>query len=284
MKIVIGTAQFGSNYGIANSGGKVSADEVRKIIDFAESKGIDTLDTAIAYGESEKILGEIGVASWKIISKLPEVNTNRAINQSVRELFKTTLDNLKIDKLDGLLLHRPEQLFTSEGESLYRALDKLKSDCRLKKIGVSIYHPDELEKILDSYDMDIVQAPFNLIDRRILTGDWIAKLKKRGIELHVRSVFLQGLLLMAMDQRPAKFNKWSKLWNDYDQWLRNSGLTALQACLRYVFSVPEVDKIIVGIDCLEHLEEIVAAIRGTLPTVPQNISCTDLDLVNPVNW
>lgn len=287
MKLALGTVQFGLPYGIANQAGQVTRHEGKAILQLAADNGIDTLDTAIAYGESEQRLGEIGIQGWQIISKLPAIPDDCAdILQWVAEAVRGSLQRLNINSLYGLLLHRPQQLMEKNGEDLYRALQQLKQDGLVQKIGISIYDPSELNSILilGRFQLDLVQAPFNIFDHRLIDTGWMNRLAEQGTELHVRSVFLQGLLLMSPTDRPKKFTRWDQLWSDWDNWLGNNRLTPLQACLCYALSLPQISKVIIGVDSLGQLNEILQAIQSQAPEIPVAIKTDDLDLLNPARW
>ncbi|MGQ0666818.1 MAG: aldo/keto reductase [Nitrospiraceae bacterium] len=285
MKLALGTVQFGLNYGIANKQGQVSHEEARSIIDRARASGMNTMDTAIAYCDSERRLGEIGISDWRVVSKLPAVpDTCGDVSQWVTDALHGSLQRLKIKRLYGLLLHKPQQLLEQDGDSLYRSLQQLKRDRLVQKIGVSIYGPEELETLCSRYQFDIVQAPFNIMDRRLIDSGWLPRLAELGIELHARSVFLQGLLLMTPRDRPGKFNRWASLWSNLETWLTYSKLTPLQACLRYAVSFPEINKVVIGVDSLNQLEEILRATAGPMPQVPPDLQTRDVDLLNPARW
>ena len=144
MKIALGTVQFGIPYGVANTTGQVEKSEVKSILDCAKSVGIDTIDTAIAYGTSEKCLGEIGIGGYKVITKLPEIPVNYGnLTTWVRGHVEDSLSELKVEALSGLLLHRPNQLLDADKEDYWPILLQLKSDGIVEKIGFSIYTPDE---------------------------------------------------------------------------------------------------------------------------------------------
>lgn len=285
MRLALGTVQFGLSYGVANLDGMVTQDETSMILGLAWDSGIDTLDTAAAYGDSELALGAANVDGWHIVSKLPPVVPSGAsvANWAV-ESVNRSLQRLGQPNLYGLLLHRPGQLLERDGDVLYRALQQLKSDGVVSKIGVSIYDPDELDDLCGNFDFDLVQAPFNIVDRRLISSGWMPRLRKLGIELHVRSVFLQGLLLMPLEDRPQKFARWQALWRDWDVWLTETGLTATEACVRYVLSQSDIGKVIVGVQSKEQLAEIVsAASRGRLDTPTFQIT-DSADLLNPGRW
>ncbi len=285
MKLAIGTAQFGCDYGIANQHGCVSENEVRNILNYAENNNISMLDTAIAYGESESKLGKLGVNDWNIVTKITILN-NREKDKivSVKEQVNASLKRLKVDKLYGVLLHNPECLLENNGDEIYSIMNELKASGIVENIGISIYSPLELDELCGRYEFGIIQAPINIFDRRIIESDWHQCLHKKGIELHARSVFLQGLLLMTAEKRPRIFNKWSSLWSIWDEWVKNNELTYLQACLRYVFSITSVKKIVIGVDSCQQLKEIIDAIDGELPAIPNELKCDDAALLNPSFW
>jgi aryl-alcohol dehydrogenase-like predicted oxidoreductase len=285
LKIALGTAQFGFDYGIANSCGQVSGSEAKAILEFARANGMDTLDTAIAYGESERLLGELSLDDWQVVSKLPAPPEGCVdISSWVRDSVYASLERLKMPRIYGLLLHQPQQLIGPAGDRLYQALQHLRAEGLVTKIGISIYAPDELEVLLARYKFDIVQAPFNLIDRRLIDSGWLFRLSEQQIELHVRSVFLQGLLLMKSEDRPKKFDRWALFWSKWDAWLVEVEATPLQACLRYALSFSNIGRVIVGVDSLEQLKEILQATAGPLPDIPEELQAHDLDLLNPARW
>ncbi|WP_061249368.1 aldo/keto reductase [Leptospira alstonii] len=282
-KLCIGTVQFGLDYGIANQKGQVSFKESKSILKFAKESGIHCLDTAIAYGESEKILGEIGVKDWQIISKLPALPDN-SIYDWTRQSIAESLKRLKINNLYAILLHHPQDLFSIHGDRLYQALIQLKSDKLIKKIGISIYDPLELEKLTHDFDFDIIQSPMNFFDRRLLETGWLKKLHKKGIEIHIRSIFLQGLLLMSEKERSAKFDKWRSLWDKWHCWLLDANLSPLQACLGFINQFSNIDKLIVGVDNVIHLEEILLALQTDIIQYPDELQSDDINLINPSRW
>jgi aryl-alcohol dehydrogenase-like predicted oxidoreductase len=284
-KIALGTAQFGLDYGIANKVGRVPKADVAEIIELAKSLCIDTLDTATAYGESEKVLGSASMEGWQVISKLSALPVDIVdVDGWVEEQVYDSCQRLKIDNLYGLLLHRPVQLIGTRGDEIRDALYRLKQKGWVKKIGISVYEPAELDPIFSMMNVDIVQAPFSIIDRRLSESGWIKRFRSEGCELHVRSVFLQGLLLMSSEQRPSQFGRWQALWNTWDTWLKETGLTPLEACLRYVLSVEGISKVILGVESASQLKEISMATLGSLPAIPSGLDLCDKELLNPALW
>jgi len=285
LKLALGTVQFGLPYGIANQQGKVPYHEVEDILQKAKSSGFDMLDTAISYGDSETCLGKIGIEEWMVVSKLPAVPDRCGdIFEWAKDSVNKSLEKLNTKSLHGLLLHRPQQLLEHNGELLFDALLKMKNRGLVQKIGISIYDPLELDNLCDRFDFDIVQAPFNIFDRRMIDSGWMNRLNEKKIEMHIRSVFLQGLLLMEPGSRPRKFDRWSTQWVHYDAWLEHNNLTSLQACLRYVLSFEKISKVVVGVDSKTQLQEILEAAKGSIPPLPDTFVIKDQQLLNPACW
>lgn len=284
-RLALGTVQFGQPYGVANTSGQVQMDEARTIITQAWMAGIDTLDTAIAYGGCEGILGEIGVDRWHVVTKLPEVPGGDTSEQEwIMNAVRGSLERLNIDQLHAILLHRPQQLLESNGEDIHAALLGLKEDGMVEKWGVSIYHPEELDSLWSLFRPDLVQAPFNILDRRIQTTGWLGRMKRSGTEVHVRSIFLQGLLLMSSDRRPGAFHYWQNIWDEWDHWLESQKLTPVQACLGFALSRPEIDRVIVGVDSHQQLMEILDNAETRVPDPPRSLATDDINLINPSRW
>lgn len=285
MKLALGTVQFGLNYGVANQSGQVGLEEAKAILNLAVTNRIDTLDTAIAYGDSEQRLGQIGISNWKVVTKLPSVPDGcENVSGWVFDQIERSRKRLNTDSLYGLLLHQPNQLINQSGNEVYQALIKLKKDGFVQKIGVSIYEPSELDALYQYFQFDLIQAPFNILDRRLVESGWMSRLAESNIELHVRTVFLQGLLLMSKNERPHKFNKWLPLWEMWHDWLKEAKLTPLQACLSYVLSFPEISKVVVGVDGLKQFIEILDAAKCANIKVPEELKSSAIDLINPGLW
>lgn len=284
MRLALGTVQFGLKYGVANNTGRVTEKTVSEILNLAEHLGVDVLDTAAAYGNSEQVLGRNNLRRFSVISKTPTNMDNFNSEKSwVEDCVNQSLDNLGIHSLGGILLHRPLDLLKPSGKALYKELHRVKKEGLVKKIGVSIYSPEDLEN-LAGFDFDIVQGPMNIIDRRLKHSGWLDRLRDKGVEIHIRSAFLQGLLVMPKTDRPDYFYPWSSLLAEYDAWLERDGLTPIQACLGYLNSQPEVDTVVVGVDNPDQLKEIVDAMQTPDIKVPNSIHSSDLNLVNPARW
>lgn len=285
MRLALGTVQFGLAYGVANQRGQVGFLEAQRIIELARSNGVDTLDTAIAYGESESTLGKLDLRGFNLITKLPALpHECKDTAGWVESQLAGALERLNVPRVHGLMLHRPGQLLEKEGQTLYRALEAMKNQGLVECIGLSIYDPLELNQLLFEMSFDLVQAPFNLLDRRLIDTGWLERLQASGTRLHVRSVFMQGLLLMAASERPPKFSRWNSLWISFDRWLEDENLTPLQACLRYAQSFDEIDRLVVGVESAEQLREIIEESFGGALVLPENIHTSDVDLLDPSRW
>ncbi|SVE54993.1 uncharacterized protein METZ01_LOCUS507847, partial [marine metagenome] len=217
--------------------------------------------------------------------KLPEIpNTCTDIGSWVKVSAMGSISKLGVSRLNGLLLHHPQQLLGPHGETLYKTLIEIKKQGQVEKIGVSIYGPEELDALWPHYQFDLVQAPLNILDHRMITTGWLARLYQSGTEVHVRSVFLQGLLLMDAQSRPKKFNQWQPLWDKWHNWLVDSKSTPLRACLGFAQSQSEISRIVIGVDSLQHLKEIIAASNRDSMAFPESLACEDETLINPAKW
>jgi aryl-alcohol dehydrogenase-like predicted oxidoreductase len=285
MKIALGTVQFGLNYGVANNQGKVNTDIVKNILIHAKLAGIDTLDTASIYGNSEDQLGEIGVKDWRIVTKLSNVpNICDDISLWVREQVFESMQRLKVRSIAGFLLHDTSQLIGPYGQQIWSALKVLKDEGVIEKIGFSIYNPNELEILWESYKPDLVQAPYNIFDRRLEQSGWLQVMSDSHVEVHIRSVFLQGLLLMSRDSRPTKFNRWSYSFDLLEKWIKENNTTALQACLSLPLNDDRINKIVIGVDNTQQLQSILSRGGINTPVPPLSLCLKDVDLINPSHW
>ena len=284
-RLALGTVQFGLSYGIANQTGQVARSEAIAMLQLALKNGLDTLDTAIAYGDSESCLGEVGTQGFKLITKLPAMPPDCAdVGAWVRLQLVASLSRLGVNSVYGLLLHGSEQLLGPNGAALYQALQVAKDNGQVKRIGVSIYSPTELDSLIPQYWFDLVQAPLNLVDRRLNTTGWLQRLKQQGVEIHIRSVFLQGLLLMPLPAIPIKFTLWNDLWRRWHQWLADHDSSAVEACLAYPLSFPEIDRVVVGADSARQLAQIIMASNNTPQVDLPNLQCEEVKLINPASW
>lgn len=284
-KIILGTAQFGTNYGISNDTGNLLFDQAKKIIDYADEANIKCVDTAIDYHESNDILSRCNISQMKVISKLPWLKeTSSSSQDQMINLVESSINSLGIRNYYALLLHRPEQLLTKDRHKVLHFLDLLKNKNLVNKIGISIYDPNMLPRILDLYPFDIVQAPVNILDQRILSNYYIDIIKKKNVSLHARSIFLQGLLLMSRDIIPSQFNKFKYIFDIWQNWLEAHSANPLDACIKFLYQSKEVDHIIVGVQNVSQLIEILKVNKSKIMSLPNWPSDIDERIINPSKW
>tara|TARA_B100001287_G_scaffold62031_1_gene50124 strand:+ start:26564 stop:27439 length:876 start_codon:yes stop_codon:yes gene_type:complete len=286
-KLAIGTAQFGMDYGVSSSPGKVELSEIKKILDHAKSININMLDTALAYGNSEKILGDFNVNDFKVVTKTRHFSNSKITDEDLNLLnydFSKSLKNLKLNSVYGLLIHNPNDLMKPGASKIIEFIQTLKKTNKIKKIGVSIYENKHLSFVLENFDIDLVQVPLNIFDRRLIDNGMLELLSQEGLEVHARSIFLQGLMLMQDTRRPRKFDRWDSLWKSWHEWLNDYKISPLEASIRYVMSFSEISKVLVGVDSINQLIEIVDAASGGLPPIPSELHTDDSLLLNPSNW
>jgi aryl-alcohol dehydrogenase-like predicted oxidoreductase len=284
-RLVLGTVQFGSNYGIANRSGQVATEEARRVLQLARANGVDTLDTAIEYGNAEARLGELGVADFKIVTKMPALSSAEDdVYSWLRTRVEESMQRLRAKRLYGLLLHHAPDLFSTAADRLVKALGRVRDAGLVEHIGVSIYAPSDLELVDATGSFGLVQAPMNVFDRRIVSSGLLARLQGAGVEVHLRSAFLQGLLLMPATAVPTIFAPWEPRFERWHAWCRENALTPLQACLAHVQSAAPRAKIVVGCDNAEQFAEILDAVRQPPLEAPDEFRSGDVRLINPALW
>lgn len=291
-KIGLGTVQFGLDYGVSNLHGITTVAEVKEILKLAWESGITILDTAATYGMSEEVIGQSTQAgvSFKIVNKTPIFKKDRVDKADatiLKETFLQSLRKVKQPSIYGLLVHHVSDLLVSGGSHLWHAMEDLKAAGLVKKIGVSVYSPEQIEKILAQYSPDIIQAPINVLDQRLISGGYLKQLKKSGIEIHSRSVFLQGLLLMAPDELSPYFDAIRPMIIQYYDTIKNKHISPLAAALGFVYQQAEIDYIIVGVNNQSHLEEILNLAHNidTLSNLDFSMyAINEETIVNPSLW
>ena len=283
MKLVIGSAQLGMNYGLFNNK-KISRNEFKKIEKLVLRSNINFIDTATSYGNSENIIGNSRLKKLHIITKikLPR-KKNIHIKNWVSKEISRTLIKLKINKIYGVLIHNYKDLLGKNGKNYLFSLQELKRKKIIKKIGISVYSPQEIKKIWKFWKPDIIQAPFNPLDNRILVSGWINILKKFKVKIFVRSIFLQGLLIN--DNSSFIINKNSKiLLNKFKNWCYKNNVPLLQACLHFIKQFKKIDYLVVGFNNYNELKEIIDVFKKKLIIIPRKFSTNKINLIDPRKW
>ena len=284
-KIAIGTANFGMQYGVANSQGKLSKNSVAEILGLAKSLGVTCLDTANAYGESQNALGEFGVRDWRVVSKISSIPRDcEDVRSFVCAEIDLILTSLNLSEFDTVLVHNPKDLMGDVSEIVYEELQKAKSQGQVKKIGVSIYDPSDLESITSQFQLDVVQAPINVFDNRLQDSGWLDRLASMGVEVHARSVFLQGVLLSAIAQNNDFFKPWKATFEKWNRFAESSGTSAMMNCIKHVNSYDKVTFAVVGIDSAQNLSEVFDAFSERPQRIKEDDFGVDSQLINPASW
>lgn len=271
MKLGLGTVQFGLNYGISNSIGQTPEFEVKSILKIAQEKGIQNLDTAALYGNSEEVLGNSLKQnhSFQIITK-----TNKA---DIKKGFEDSLKKLKAKAIYGLLFHDCKDL----NESTYQTITEFKQKGLVKKIGVSVYNQAEIEFSLKNFQIDLVQLPINIFDQRLLQTKTLDKIKNQNIEIHARSAFLQGLAFIEPEKLESQFHDLKPKAES----LRRINLPIPAICLAFLKSLSQVDSIICGVNTSEQLQELVSAYNSQLPKIDfSEFAISNERILNPALW
>jgi len=293
-RLGLGTAQFGMPYGISRGGaGAVPPGEVRAVLERAAALGVAVLDTAPAYGASERLLGELAgdLPDLRVVTKT-EVREGVGCAdrgaQGVVEGLERSLERLRRPSVYGLLVHRPQDLLGPHGPACHEGLVAARERGLVRRIGVSVQSPEQLAALLGRFPLDLVQAPLNVLDQRLLREGWPERLRARGIELHVRSPFLQGLLLMDEQELPPALRPLAPALARFRRRARARGRTPLAAALGFALSRPGVDVVLCGVHGVGHLEEIAAAARAAWAGGPtqwcDELAVDDPAWVDPSRW
>jgi len=279
-KIALGTAQFGMDYGINNERGRVSEEEVSEILDLAWKSGVDTIDTAYLYGKSERIIGCYkNVSKFKVVSKFPDI-------RKIEKYIEATLNNLKIHRIYGYLAHDFRNVkFNIE---CWKKILELKCEGKVLKVGFSLYYPYELEYLLDkNLNFDIVQVPYNIMDRRF--EKYFSVLKEAGVELHVRSVFLQGLFFMGEKRIPPYFQKVKHKIKYIQNYALEKNVSVEYILLLFSISNEYIDKVVIGVDSKKQLEKNINSLYFYDEQILNDINLDllkeeDESIIVPSNW
>ena len=256
-KLGLGTVQFGQSYGISNRHGQVSPQEAAAILAGALKAGIRLLDTAANYGEAEAVLARLDTAAFRIVSK------TMGLKQGLDAVIARARQSATALKADTLLVHAAADLLGPDGGALWSALQRLRDERVFRKIGISVYAAEDPAALAARFRPDVMQLPFSLLDQRLLANGTLARLAELGVEIHARSLFLQGLLFM--DSPPERLRHARSHLVDIRAQLHDAGTTPLAAALGFVLSRPEIAFGLVGVTSASELNEIVAAAQRPLP-------------------
>ncbi len=286
-RLALGTAQIGARYGATNRFPPPDAIEVGVMLERAAATGVAWIDTAPAYGEAEALLGphlerfpNLRVATK--ISSLTGIPPGEA-GPELRRSVSRSLERLRRDRIELLLLHRAADLFRVDAADLQTTLTQLKAAGTIERVGVSLYDPADLDAVLAASELDVVQAPLNPLDRRFAAEDVRQKLRDRGIAFHARSLFLQGLLVAASPDLP-NFAKHHAALASWARWLSDHRISPVAACLDTLRTSSWVEVGIVGAATAGQLTEILDGAAAVNEVPDFDLPSVDLDLIDPRRW
>jgi aryl-alcohol dehydrogenase-like predicted oxidoreductase len=282
MKVALGTVQFGLNYGISNTNGQVPIETVRSILKLAKDNSIGILDTAAAYGNSEEVLGNCNQESqnFNIVTKIPADSKYTDISNIVKD----SLSKLKRDKLYALLMHNTDSLLSNDGELYYQELLKLKDQNIVDKIGVSIYSQSEVDLILERYEIDIIQVPLNIIDQRLIKSNTLKRLREKGVEVHARSLFLQGLFFLDTTALDPFFSPVKETLLKLKEEAKRLNCSLLDILISFGNDIEEIDQLVIGVTSEKELEEVIASANSNIKLNWADYSISSEEILNPSNW
>lgn len=292
MKLALGTVQFGLPYGVANTSGQPSEAEIRVILERAAAAGVEVLDTASLYGDSEAILGRCQPAGhdFHIVTKTPKFTGMGAVAAvaALNAAFVKSCARLRVSGVYGLMAHDANDLLGAQGGALWQAMSALRAEGRVSRIGASVYNGMQVEALLERYPLDLVQLPLSLLDQRLLHDGQLERLHARGVEIHARSIFLQGALLMSPAMLPTYLVGLRPQICEIVTRSNRLGINPLQAALRFVTALPQVSAVVCGVDSLAHFDELTAVLNQSTPafgaTDVAACSCADARLLDPSQW
>jgi aryl-alcohol dehydrogenase-like predicted oxidoreductase len=276
-------------YGVSHEGGRVPIEEARDILELAAVGGIDMLDTAAAYGDSEEVLGKIvGAESpFAIVTKTLPIRADEIDEAAIGRVeagFRASLRKLRRDKVYALLAHDPRDLLNPGGERLWALFEALKTEGLVGKIGASVYDSAQIDALTSRYPLEALQTPLNVFDQRLLADGGLARVAAKGVEIHTRSVLLQGLLLMSPEAAATKLPRAVDKLRDWHAALGEADVTPLAAALGFALQAPNVDRIVIGVHSATHLSECLAALEAAPQLNYARFASDDLDLIDPRRW
>ena len=284
-KLCFGTANFAKEYGINKSKG-YNHKKIKTIFNLLKRNKIKHIDTAINYKNVEKKIGKFNLDSFKIYTKIPKTPKKiKNINLWICNQIKLSLKKTKKNFFEGVFLHNPEDLLKNKKNQIYDSLINLKKEKKIKKIGLSIYDLNMLKKITKEFKIDMIQIPYNLFDRGEKKKELLNKLKKEKIEIHVRSIFLQGILLMDSNKLPIHFRKWKNKFINFENWCKKNKISKIQACLNAVLEDRVFNKVLISTENEEQLVQIFDALNKKIKKdYPKDLQTNEKKLIDPRLW
>ena len=285
-KIILGTAQFGLDYGINNNTGKPNYTEVKSILDCAYNNNINFLDTAEAYGNSHEIIGNYHENSdnkFRIITKFCVARLDLPINISDR--INHHLKILNINNIYCYMFHSYDD-FNNYFDLFKLELLELKNRGIIEKIGVSLHSNVNINEVMKNEEIGLIQFPYNLLDNKSKRERVLLKAKEKGIEIHTRSTFLQGLFFKDFDTIKGRLGVLKKYLLELKKLVNQNEINSL--ALNYVCVNANIDGVLLGVDTVNQLKKNLDSINtNKFKDIMENIDCISVEeeyLLNPANW
>lgn len=285
-KLILGTVQFGLNYGVNNQKGIPSLYEIKKILDLAFKRNINILDTAEAYGNSQEKIGHYIKKSnnkFKVITKYSKLRNDLPSN--IIDRVKKNLEILNIDNLYCYMFHNFND-YISYFNLFQEDLLHLKRNGLIDKIGVSLHSNEEISEVLKNDNIGLIQLPFNLLDNSSQRKEVLIKAKSKGVEVHTRSVFLQGLFFQDSNEIKGKLLEIREDLNIINGLVGKEEMNDL--ALNYAYSKEYIDCVLLGVDSVDQLKSNINIIKKSKTEnfyrEVDNIVVKNHLLLNPANW
>ncbi len=289
---------MGMNYGITNNTGKMSVHEACRVIKIAKSVGIDLIDTAFSYGNSEEVIGcclsSSGVNNnFKIITKTP-INLRKYSSKEIPEIIRKSIlqscYRLKVNRIYGYLVHHVGDLLSPAKRIIRETLEDVKNCGLVEKIGFSAYEAHEIESVLEDGIMDIIQVPYNAVDHRLIRLGILQEMKRYSIEIHARSIFLQGVLLKPVENMASFFSPLVPAIQEIDKICFDLGVSRLAVLIAIVWQSNLIDRIIIGVDNSYQMEMLVKSFHEAskvsidFDAIQEKLKVDDVKVLNPSLW
>jgi len=295
-KLVLGTAQLGLDYGIANKIGKPEENKAFEIMKYAIENGINYFDTAYSYGNSEIFIGKFlnlhknYKNKVNIITKMPSLKNEKINEEIINKYFFGSLKRLRRKSIYSYMVHDFNDI-KKNSYLISKTFLKFKNDCYIKKIGVSVYDENQIKFLLKNFNFDLIQIPINIFDQRLLNDDILIDLKKRGIDIYARSIFLQGLIFLDKNNLPSKFKSIKKYLEKSNYISLEYNISKEEIAILFINSINEVDKIIIGVEKIEQLKKNIEALNRSEDFAEidtainfKNLFIKNMKIIDPRKW
>ena len=281
-KIILGTAQSISGYGVTNNNSNV---DIQQLLDSYYIFGGRDLDTAPNYANAEEIIG-INQNSFNVTTKIPLINdvSKDDYIQQAYVSIETSIKKLGLSTIDNLLIHDIASFIDNFNDDVVGFIESLKSNGVIKNFGVSVYFPEELKQLLNLIPIDLVQFPLSAFNQTFISSNLLKKLKKQGISTYARSIYMQGLLVTEEYKLSPYFKKWSKNFDAWFKFCKENKMSPPQACLAFIDSIDFLDGYIVGVTSQKELSELFIERRDLSRMSFDKFAVNDIELIDPRKW